>query len=1167
MRKIWKRWLTAAACLIAAAILTVAAGAAELPQVGIDTAEKLQAALDAGGTVRMTQDITGNVSIGEGVNAVLDLNGYVLYGGISIYGSLELIDSRPDAVQESLSYTDQIDRVTVYQVKGGAVTGVVRVDSRRASFYMNAGTLTKGSGIYVQSGTAVMSGGAIAGNIGAIESFENTDGTWSGCNPVYVNGSRGSFTMTGGTIRCNSCTDYTKEGKKTLTEAVQNRTDHGIAADNYGTVTIAGGIIERNVHGLGGALYATNNGRIEVNDGIISGNVAGCGGAVYLDCGTFDMSGGCVTENRAVGQYGDGGALSGWGSVYWSVHKDNSGDYVAEERVANKISITGGSITNNSADGRGGALSLPPVYSFELSGGARITGNKAGVDGGAINSGAVVLTIFDGVEGGPCIIKYPGEFVLADCVISGNTAAGRGGGIWMCDSENPESVTVNDEELGGEAVCHLPQGGIKVSGKAEIRDNTSGEDGSKAPDNVYLSGGTKIIPLEGFSGTVAGITTETKPTRTDPVVFTKGLGEMGDLGNFTGDETEYTMWLDGDGEALLGFSEYYITAGTQHGTVSYRTGRAALQGIKPLTGVTLTVTPDEHYELDTLTAKRGNHDVELTDAGDGIYTFDMPFGDVTVSAAFRLQKFKVTFRDHDGTELQSGDIEYGQTPVYGKTAPSRETQGLIEYTFAGWSDGSETYAPGAALPAVSGETVYTAVYDAEAPKQTLYVKAVDEEDGELEGALLRLLGPDGNEITAWTSDKTAKKLSGIELNKEYKLSVQIPPDGFIPASGDDRFAFDPYGKLITTGIVADQSDGTALILIEFIKTEVRIQAVDENGDPLSGATVQVIDPDGNVVDEWTSGSVPQPVEGLIAGRQYTLRETVAPEHYTAPSDEKFVIQMDNSVVTTADVGEIAGEYTVLLENTPVEYSVTLGRDPEAGGSVAGEGKFKAGTEITVTASAGDDYVFTGWYRGGEKVSDGASYKFEVQGDVALTAKFREKITYTLIWENGNGNALETKTYKEDEAVPSATEKIPVKAEDGDYTYTFDRWDGGVTEGTVTTYKPLFTAVPKPVYTLIWLDGDGSVLEEKTYKEGGQVPPPTDKTPVREEDAEYTYVFEKWDGGSADGNVTTYKPVFTAVPKKSPDTGDAGAAAIAALALSGSGLAAALRAGRRRREED
>ena len=46
-----------------------------------------------------------------------------------------------------------------------------------------------------------------------------------------------------------------------------------------------------------------------------------------------------------------------------------------------------------------------------------------------------------------------------------------------------------------------------------------------------------------------------------------------------------------------------------------------------------------------------------------------------------------------------------------------------------------------------------------------------------------------------------------------------------------------------------------------------------------------------------------------------------------------------------------------------------------------------------------------------------------------------------------------------------------------------------------------------------------------------------------------------------------KPVFTAVPKKSPDTGDAGAAAIAALALSGSGLAAALRAGRRRREED
>ena len=57
MRKIWKRWLTAAACLIAAAILTVAAAAAELPQVGIDTAEKFGKVIHAAQSLTSSRQI------------------------------------------------------------------------------------------------------------------------------------------------------------------------------------------------------------------------------------------------------------------------------------------------------------------------------------------------------------------------------------------------------------------------------------------------------------------------------------------------------------------------------------------------------------------------------------------------------------------------------------------------------------------------------------------------------------------------------------------------------------------------------------------------------------------------------------------------------------------------------------------------------------------------------------------------------------------------------------------------------------------------------------------------------------------------------------------------------------------------------------------------------
>lgn len=50
--------------------------------------------------------------------------------------------------------------------------------------------------------------------------------------------------------------------------------------------------------------------------------------------------------------------------------------------------------------------------------------------------------------------------------------------------------------------------------------------------------------------------------------------------------------------------------------------------------VTLTVSPDKAYKLDELTVTAGGKDVELTDNGDGTYTFTMPSSNVKVSATF-----------------------------------------------------------------------------------------------------------------------------------------------------------------------------------------------------------------------------------------------------------------------------------------------------------------------------------------------------------------------------------------------------------------------------------------------------------------------------------------------------------------------------------------------------
>ena len=59
--------------------------------------------------------------------------------------------------------------------------------------------------------------------------------------------------------------------------------------------------------------------------------------------------------------------------------------------------------------------------------------------------------------------------------------------------------------------------------------------------------------------------------------------------------------------------------------------------------VTLTVTPDEGYELASLTVTDGRGNIiALTDVGDGKYTFTMPASRVVVSAAFQLESLPFT---------------------------------------------------------------------------------------------------------------------------------------------------------------------------------------------------------------------------------------------------------------------------------------------------------------------------------------------------------------------------------------------------------------------------------------------------------------------------------------------------------------------------------------------
>lgn len=69
----------------------------------------------------------------------------------------------------------------------------------------------------------------------------------------------------------------------------------------------------------------------------------------------------------------------------------------------------------------------------------------------------------------------------------------------------------------------------------------------------------------------------------------------------------------------------------------------------------------------------------------------------------------------------------------------------------------------------------------------------------------------------------------------------------------------------------------------------------------------------------------------------------------------------------------------------------------------GEGEYKQGEKITVTAEDVLGYTFTGWYKNGENVWSGKEYSFVVDGECKLEARYRANEVEILLVTKGQGN--------------------------------------------------------------------------------------------------------------------------------------------------------------------
>ncbi len=239
----------------------------------------LQAAIDAaaaGDTIALPNDITadafatGPLTINK--QLTLDLAGHTIDRALTEAknngcvirlesgADVTLTDSDPNGTGAITGGYDQYSAGGIHIKAGAKLTmesGVItgNTENQGSSYGPYAG------GVLVQGGEFVMNGGTISDN------RVNGDNAWCSGAGVHVS-KNGSFTMNGGTISDNTC---------------------------YGM-------------GAGVSIYGVNddlNSSFTMNGGTITGNDAewGMGGGVYLYGGTFAMTGGSVTNNKAGGVY------------------------------------------------------------------------------------------------------------------------------------------------------------------------------------------------------------------------------------------------------------------------------------------------------------------------------------------------------------------------------------------------------------------------------------------------------------------------------------------------------------------------------------------------------------------------------------------------------------------------------------------------------------------------------------------------------------------------------------------------------------------------------------------------------------------------------------------------------------------------------------------------
>lgn len=324
-----------------------------------------------------------------------------------------------------------------------------------------------------------------------------------------------------------------------------------------------------------------------------------------------------------------------------------------------------------------------------------------------------------------------------------------------------------------------------------------------------------------------------------------------------------------------------------------------LQEVKTLDGCVLDTTKyDAVFKQSDYTTKTYIKSFDIENK-----TTDFEFNKTDVTGDKEVEGAQLTITDEDGNVVDqwtsTEKVHSIEGLVVGKTYTLSETVTAKDYVKA--TDIKFTVKNSSELETVTMKD-----------KQVSFTKTDVTGEKEVEGAEITVTDKEtGKVVDKWTSGKDSHFINGLEEGRTYILSETVSPEEYVKS----------------TDIEFTVSKEKVNEKVNMKDKQVKVSKLTVGGEEVTGAHMQIIDEDGNVVDEWYSEGKSHIANGLEEGKTYTLHEDLSPLGFNLANDIEFEVSYEK-------------------ENQQVEMIDTINEVSK----VDEKGNLLKGAEMTVTSN-------------------------------------------------------------------------------------------------------------------------------------------------------------------------------------------------------------------------